>query len=226
MAFDAHAQISEMKFGHAIEREAFGGFAAGPLVPVEAVHQVAGDAVFLQHHGDGLGGVEGRVPLTAALGVGDERLLELIGEAEVIHHQSAGFVAKDAVHAGDGVHQAVALHLRLAEVGHALLPVGGCERAGDGIHLNALGKFFAQGSGHIVRRLDEPAEHNRVVAVLDQSLHHANELLQFLVFVALQIVRELGQLQQAAARASGFVVLLLHRLRAGGHVYGLGGVFK
>ena len=64
--------------------EAFGGFAGGPLVPVEAVHQIAGDAVFLQHHGDGLRGVEGRVPLAAALGVGDERLLELIGESEVI----------------------------------------------------------------------------------------------------------------------------------------------
>ena len=82
----------------------------GPLVPVEAVHHVAGDAVFLQHHGDGLRGVEGRVALSAALGVGDERLLELIGEAEVIHHQSAGLVAKDAVHTGDGLHETVALH--------------------------------------------------------------------------------------------------------------------
>ena len=34
------------------EREALGGFAGRPLVPVEAVHQVAVDAVFLQHHGD------------------------------------------------------------------------------------------------------------------------------------------------------------------------------
>jgi hypothetical protein len=48
--------------------------------------------------------------LAAALGVGDERLLELIGEAEVIHHQPAGLVAEDAVHAGDGLHEAVALH--------------------------------------------------------------------------------------------------------------------
>ena len=66
------------------EREAFGGFAGRPLVPVETVHHVAGDAVFLQHHGDGLRGVEGRIPLAAALGVGDDRLLELIGESEVI----------------------------------------------------------------------------------------------------------------------------------------------
>jgi hypothetical protein len=59
----------------------------GPLVPVETVHQVAGDAVFLQHHGDGLRGVEGRVPLAAALGVADERLLELIGEAGEVRMQ-------------------------------------------------------------------------------------------------------------------------------------------
>ena len=39
------------------EREAFGGVAGGPLVPVEPVHQVAGDAVFLQQHDDGLRGV-------------------------------------------------------------------------------------------------------------------------------------------------------------------------
>jgi hypothetical protein len=51
------------------------------------MHHVAGDAVFLQHHGDGLGSIEGRVPLTAALGVGDERLLELIGEAGEVRMQ-------------------------------------------------------------------------------------------------------------------------------------------
>lgn len=36
----------------------------------------------LQHHGVGLGGVEGGVPLAAALRVVDEGLLELIREAE------------------------------------------------------------------------------------------------------------------------------------------------
>ena len=66
------------------QREAFGGFACRPLVPIETVHQVAGDAVFFQHHGDGLRSIEGRVALAAALGVGDERLLELIGKAEVM----------------------------------------------------------------------------------------------------------------------------------------------
>ena len=58
------------------EREAFGGFAGRPFVPVETVHQVAGDAVFLQHHGDGLRGVEGRVALTAALRLGAALLFD------------------------------------------------------------------------------------------------------------------------------------------------------
>ena len=94
----------------AYQAEAFRGFAGRPFVPVETVHQIAGDAVLLQHHGDGLRGVEGWVALAAALRVGDERLLELIGEAEVIHHQAARLVAEDTVHAGDGLHEAVALH--------------------------------------------------------------------------------------------------------------------
>ena len=58
--------------------------------------------MFLQHPGDGLGGAEGRIALAAALGGSDKRLLELIGEAEVAHCQTAGLVAKDAVHSADG----------------------------------------------------------------------------------------------------------------------------
>jgi hypothetical protein len=49
------------------------------------MHQGAGDAVILQHHGDGLRGVEGQVPLTAALGVCDPRLFELISEVELLN---------------------------------------------------------------------------------------------------------------------------------------------
>ena len=50
------------------------------------------------------------VALAAAFGVGGQGALELIGEAEVIHHQAAGLVAEHPVDAGDGLHQAVALH--------------------------------------------------------------------------------------------------------------------
>ncbi|MEI6535535.1 MAG: hypothetical protein WCN98_09365 [Verrucomicrobiaceae bacterium] len=45
------------------ELQSLGRRAADPLVSVKAMHQVAGDAVFHQHHGDGLRGVEGRVAL-------------------------------------------------------------------------------------------------------------------------------------------------------------------
>ena len=54
--------------------------------------------------------VDARIAFAAALGVGRERLLQLIGEAEVIDDQAAGLVAEDAVHARDGLHEAVAAH--------------------------------------------------------------------------------------------------------------------
>ena len=49
------------------EGETFSGFAVRPLVPVEAVHQVAGDAVFLQYNGDSLSCVGGRNTLADGL---------------------------------------------------------------------------------------------------------------------------------------------------------------
>ena len=74
------------------------------------MHHVAGDAVFLVHRGDGLFRVVGRVALAAALGVGGERSLELISEAEGIHDQAAGLVREHAVHPGDGLHRLVGIH--------------------------------------------------------------------------------------------------------------------
>lgn len=52
------------------------------LLPIAAVQQVAGDAVLLQHDGDGLLRVVGRIALAAALGVVGEGVFELISEAE------------------------------------------------------------------------------------------------------------------------------------------------
>jgi hypothetical protein len=92
------------------ESEALGRCAGRPLGPREAAHHVASDAVLLQHHGDGLLGVVARIALASALGVVGEGLFELIGEAEVIDHESAGLVAEDAVNAGDGLHEAVAFN--------------------------------------------------------------------------------------------------------------------
>ncbi len=51
----------------------------------------------------------------AALGVGRQRLLQLVGEAEVVHHQPAGLVPEHAVHARDRLHQPVPAH-RLVDV--------------------------------------------------------------------------------------------------------------
>jgi hypothetical protein len=83
--------------------------------PVEAVEEAAADLVLLQHHRHGLFLVERRLAGAAALGVGRQRLLQLVGEAQVVHDQAAGLVLEHAVHAGDGLHQPVAAH-RLVDV--------------------------------------------------------------------------------------------------------------
>ena len=49
------------------------------------------------------------------VGVGLERGFEVVGDADVVHHEAAGFVLKHAVHAGDGLHEVVALH-RLIDI--------------------------------------------------------------------------------------------------------------
>ena len=47
-------------------------------------------------------------PVPPLVGVGGEGVLQLVGESEVIDDQPAGLVLEYAVHAGDGLHQAVA----------------------------------------------------------------------------------------------------------------------
>ena len=92
------------------ELQALGGGAGGPVRPVKTVQEIAGDAVLFEHHGDGLGGVEGGIAFATTFGVVAKSALELISQAEVIDHQAAGLVTKDTVDAGDRLHQAVALH--------------------------------------------------------------------------------------------------------------------
>ncbi len=55
------------------------------------------------------------LPVPPALGVGRQRLLQLVGEAQVVHHQPAGLVLEHAVDARDGLHQPVPAH-RLVDV--------------------------------------------------------------------------------------------------------------
>ena len=86
-----------------------------PAAPVEAVEQAAADLVLLEHHGDGFGLVDRGLAGAAALRVGRERLLQLVGEAEVVDDQPAGLVLEHPVHARDRLHQPVPAH-RLVDV--------------------------------------------------------------------------------------------------------------
>ncbi len=91
------------------------GVPVDPGRPVEAVEQAAADLVLLEHHGDGLVLVDRGLAGAAALGVGRQRLLQLVGEAEVVDDQAAGLVLEHAVDARDRLHQPVAAH-RLVDV--------------------------------------------------------------------------------------------------------------
>ena len=84
------------------QAEPFGRRTGHSFRLVEAVHQVAADFVLLQEHGDRLSRVDEGRALAAALGVGRQCLLQLIGQSEVIDDQSALLVADDAAHSGDG----------------------------------------------------------------------------------------------------------------------------
>ena len=50
------------------------------------------------------------VPWPPLSRVGGQGMFQLVGEAEIIHHQAAWFVAEDPVHPRDGLHQPVAAH--------------------------------------------------------------------------------------------------------------------
>ena len=63
--------------------------AGPPCGPVEAVEQAAADLVLLQHRLERPLLVERRLPLGAALGVGRQRPLQLVGQPQVVDNQSA-----------------------------------------------------------------------------------------------------------------------------------------
>ena len=92
------------------ERELLARRAGGPLLPFEAVQHVARDAVLLQQQRDGLPRVVGRTARAATLGVGGEGVLQLVGQAQVINHQTTGLVAEHAIHPRNRLHQPMALH--------------------------------------------------------------------------------------------------------------------
>ena len=45
-----------------------------------------------------------------ALGVVFQGFFQVFGDADVVHHEAPGFATKDAVDAGDRLHQVVAAH--------------------------------------------------------------------------------------------------------------------
>ena len=68
------------------------GVPRDPLRPVEAVEEPAADLVLLQHHGDRFLLVDRGLARAAALRVGRERLLQLVGEPQVVDDQPARLV--------------------------------------------------------------------------------------------------------------------------------------
>ena len=86
-----------------------------PRGAVEAVEQPAADVELLQHDCDRLALIECRPSGAAALGVGRERPLQLVGEPEIVDDEAARLVPEHAVDARNRLHQPVAAH-RLVDV--------------------------------------------------------------------------------------------------------------
>ena len=115
----------------------------------EAVEHLRDDFQFFQHEGHGLLLRHGRIALAAAVGVEGEGFFQVGGDAQVIDDQAARFVFVDAVDAGDGLHQVVALH-RFVDVhgvqgGH--IEAGQPHIAHDDQFQRIVGVFHAVGQG-------------------------------------------------------------------------------
>ena len=71
---------------------------------------IAADRIAREHRYDRLVLIDGGISMPAAFGIDGERLLQLMGQTEVVDHQATGLVLENAVYAGDGLHEAVAAH--------------------------------------------------------------------------------------------------------------------
>lgn len=74
------------------------------LIPViiEAVKHSANDVGFFQQDVQRLVRVQCGLALAPGIGIDAQRLFQLGGDADVIHHQTARLILENAVHAGDG----------------------------------------------------------------------------------------------------------------------------
>ena len=75
---------------------------------------VADDFVFLQQHGDGLGLIDAGLRLVG-LGILPQGVFEVLGDADIIHHQARRLVAEDPIDPRNRLHQAVPSH-RLVDI--------------------------------------------------------------------------------------------------------------
>ena len=74
------------------------------------MEQGATDLVLFQHDRHRFVLVQRRPPRTPALGVGGQSCLEVLGQSQVVHHETARLVLEDPIDAGDGLHQPMPAH--------------------------------------------------------------------------------------------------------------------
>ena len=125
--FFAVLLCEDMLLGSRQQVQALLGRAGCPEGPVETVQQSAADVVLFLHDGDGFRLVDGSAAGAAALGVGGERLLQVLGQTQVVDDEAAGLVLEDAVDTGDGLHQSMAAHWLIDVEGVE----AGCVEAGE-----------------------------------------------------------------------------------------------
>ena len=92
----------EVEFGFGFERKV--------AAVIEAREHIHHHFVQLLHFGNGFLLVEGDFAFALAGGVDQHGVFQILGDPDVIHHQPTYLVAKDAVDAGNGLHQRVPVH--------------------------------------------------------------------------------------------------------------------
>ena len=85
------------------------------IAVVIAVQHATQDIQLFCQHGIGFRRIHRRFSAPLAGGVFLERALQLVGNADVVHHQAALFILEHAIHPSNGLHQVMSLH-RLVHV--------------------------------------------------------------------------------------------------------------
>ena len=112
---------------------------------------------------------------------------------------------------------------RAAQLLHALLALGWRQHAGHRFDRHTALEALAQLSCDVLRRWDEAAEDDRVIAIVDQCLNYFDRLDEFLILVTQQRVRIARHPLQATSDAA-LVVTRVFEISPRRHVHALGGV--